>query len=264
MKQTKLVEFKNKENNILRGVLVISERIRKAVLMCGGFERSATTEKKFKVLADELAKQDTASLRFDYSGCGLSDGNFAKTTIQEMTSDFKNAVKVLREETSCKNISAVAHSLSACVAANLVKKLPFEKIILMAPALNQKNLLRYWFVTSAMKKGEPNIKITWQNFKNYLDEKQFQADCSRTDKMTKANYISADYFLENKDRDYSGLLDDNQNVLHVHGDKDGKVPLDSLNVKFKNKIIVQGGDHDSEKPDMMEQWLGKAVNFIAI
>jgi len=262
MKQTKLIEFKNKTNNILRSILVIGEKVEKGVLMCGGFERSATTEKKFKILADELAEQNIASLRFDYAGCGLSDGDFSKITVEKMRDDFKNAVKNLQNKTSCKNISVIAHSLSACVIASLIKKSLFEKIILIAPALNQKNLLRYWFAVSAMKKQKPDSEITWENFKDYLDEEQFQEDCVRIDKMTKASYISADYFLENKDKDYSNLLSDNKNVLYIHGDKDDKAPLASLNIKFQNSIIIKGGDHDLERPDMMEQWLKSAVDFI--
>ncbi|MEA3463734.1 MAG: alpha/beta hydrolase [Patescibacteria group bacterium] len=263
MKQTKLIEFKNQNNNILRGILVISKKAKKAVLMCGGFERSATTEKKFKVLADELVKQNITSLRFDYFGCGLSDGDFSKITVEKMCDDFKNAVKILQDKTDYKkNISVITHSLSACVIANLVKALSFEKIILIAPALNQKDLLRYWFVASAMQKQNPDLKITWRNFKDYLNEKKFQTDCDRIDKITKANYVSADYFLENKDKDYSNLLSDNKNILHIHGDSDDKVPLESLNIEFKNKIIIKNGDHDLERPDMMEQWLKDAVNFI--
>ncbi len=262
MKQTKLIEFKNENGDILRGILVFGEKIEKTVLMCGGFERSATAEKKFKFLADKLVKQNIASLRFDYFGCGLSDGDFAKITVQRMLCDFQNAVKILQEKTNCKNISVVTHSLSACVVACAVKKSFFEKIILIAPALNQKDLLRYWFVVSAMKKENPSLKVTWKNFKDYLNEKQFQLNCALTNKMTKANYISSDYFLENKDKDYSGLFVDKQNILHIHSDADDKAPLENLNVEFKNKIIVKKGDHDLERPDMMEQWQYKAVDFI--
>ena len=262
MRQTKLIEFKNKNGDILRGIFVSGKKNEKTILMCGGFERSATTEKKFKIMADKLAKQNIASLRFDYSGCGLSDGDFAKVAIKKRADDFRSAVKILIEQTNCKNISVITHSLSACVVACLVKKLLLEKIILIAPALNQKDLLRYWFVASTMKKKKPEIRITWQNFKDYLDEEQFQIDCERTDKMTKTNYISADYFLENKNKDYSDLLGDNQNILHIHGNKDDKAPLENLNVEFKNKIIIKGGDHDLERPDMMEQWIKNAVDFI--
>lgn len=261
-RQIKLVEFVNQTNDLLRGILLSNGRSDKAVLMCGGFERSATTEKKFKATADELIKNDIISLRFDYTGCGLSGGDFSKTTVERMSSDLRSAIEFLAKETGVKNISVICHSLSACAIGNLLKDINFEKIVLIAPALSQKDLLRYWFTISAMEKQNPNTEVSWSNFKDYLDEKRFQEDCLRTSKMTKANYISSDYFLENKNKDYSGYFKNNQNILHIHGDKDDKVPLESLNVKFKNEIIVEGGDHDMERPDMFGQWIKKAVDFI--
>lgn len=259
--QTKLVEFPNKTSDLLRGVLLSSGNSSKAVLMCGGFERSTTTEKKFKITADELAKNNIISLRFDYTGCGLSDGDFSQTTVASISSDIKTAADFFKKETGIKNISVICHSLSSCAIAILLSDMNFEEIVLLAPALNQKDLLRYWFTISVMKKQNPNLEINWNNFKNYLDEKQFQEDCLRTDKMMKANHISSAYYLENKDKDYYSYFKNNQNVLHIHGDKDDKVPPESLNVKFENETIVKGGDHDLERPDMFKQWIKKAVEF---
>lgn len=173
MFQTKLVEFLNKTNDLLRGVLVSSGDSTRTVLMCGGFERSATTEKKFKALADRLIEKNIPSLRFDCAGCGLSDGDFSKITVERMADDLRNAIDFLRKEVGAKNILVVCHSLSACVIASLLKEINFEKIILIAPALNQKDLLKYWFCASTMEKRNSNIEVNWGNFKNYLDEKQF-------------------------------------------------------------------------------------------
>lgn len=262
MLQTKLVEFSNKTNDLIRGILLSSGDSAKAVLMCGGFERSATTEKKFKVLADKLAENNISSLRFDSTGCGLSDGDFSTVTVERMADDTRRAIVFLRKETKAKNISIFCHSIAACVIANLLNEINFEKIILIAPALNQKNLLRYWFAKQEGENKNSNIEINWGNFKNYLDEDKFQKDCLRADKMAKFNYISSAYFLENKDRDYSGLFKTTQNILHIHGSKDDKVPPESLNVKFGNEIIVKGGDHDMERPDMFNQWINKAIDFL--
>lgn len=262
MLQTKLVEFKNKTDDLLRGILVQKKFSKKAVLMCGGFERSATTEKKFKVLADKLIERNISSLRFDYTGCGLSDGDFSKITVERMTNDLRNAIEFLKEEIEIEKISIACHSLSACALGGVLDEVSFEKIVLLAPALNQKELLRYWFMVSVMKKQSPDFEVNWENFKKYLNEKRFQEDCLRTNKMTKANYILFDYFLENKNKDYSFCFKNNQNILHIHGDKDDKVPFENLNIKFKNKIIVNGGDHDLERPDMFEQWASGAVDFI--
>jgi hypothetical protein len=54
-----------------------------------------------------------------------------------------------------------------------------------------------------MKKNNPNLEITWNNYKDHLDEDAFLKDCSRTDKMTKANYIDSEYFMQSKDYDFS-------------------------------------------------------------
>jgi hypothetical protein len=86
---------------------------------------------------------------------------------------------------------------------------------LIAPALNQKDLLRYWFVISQMKKQNPSIEITWQNYKEYLNEDDFIKDCKRIDKITKANYIEANYFLQCKDIDFSNKFD-GKDILHIH------------------------------------------------
>jgi len=263
MTKTQLVEFKNNSNDIVRGICAFGKSSSiNAVLMCGGFERTASTEKKFKVMADELFEKNIASLRFDYSGMGLSDGAYSKTTVQKMVVDFKNAYKILQAETDCQNISVVAHSLSACVVARAALELVFDKMVLIAPALNQKDLMRYWFTLSVMKKQNFDLKVDWHNFKDYLDENQFQADCQRMDKMTKENYILADYFLENKELDYADLMKSHQNILHIHGDKDDKVPFDSVNIQTKNQIMVKGGDHDVERPDMRKQWVQQTIDFI--
>lgn len=264
--ETRLVEFKNKSGDLLRGILVLGDTVsNKGVILLHGFERTATTEKKFKLLSDNLALHNIISLRFDFTGCGLSDGKFEKTTIKNMTDDFQQALEFIRKEHGIIEINIVAHSLSACVVANFLKshKNPFSKIVLLAPALNQKDLLRYWFIKNTLEKSNGNLQITWNNFRGYLDEEEFKKDCLKEGKMTKANYISKDYFLENMSIDYSPFFKNiRKYILHIHGDKDDKVPLENLNIIFPNSIIVRGGDHDLERPDMINQWLNQCVSFI--
>lgn len=264
--KTEIVEFKNNRHEILRGIYTSSENnISKNCVVClSGFERSATTEKKFKKIADGISKDSTTVLRLDFTGCGLSDGDFKNTTLDSLTADFQNSIKYL-EEKGIKKFSIVAHSLGCLVVANQIGQMKnkIEKVILLSPALSQKDLLRYWFVINKIKKEKSNIEIAWYNYKKYLNENKFLEDCRRTDKTTKANFIDSDYFLQCKDVDLScnfkAFL---EKVLHIHGNKDIIVPLESVGVNFLNQIIVEGGDHDLEKPDYMKQWLGKAVYFL--
>lgn len=264
--KTQLLEISNKENQNLRGIISLPDnKIQKGIICLHGFERCSTTEKKFKALSDSLVENMMAVLRLDFTGCGLSDGDFKYTTIDNQATDFVTALKKLREETGQEKISIVAHSFGACVLATKIDEIKdlIEKIILIAPALNQKDLMRYWFVISQMKKSHPTIEITWDNYKQYVDENAFQKDCKRSDKITKANYIEAKYFQEVKDSDFSDTFNSvKDQVLHIHGSKDVTVPIESVNVKFDNQIIIENGDHDLEKPNQLEQWRTKAVDFL--
>ncbi len=251
---------------MLRGVLNLpKEKPTKSVIFLHGFERCSTTEKKFKALADHLTEKGVASLRLDFPGCGLSDGDFSATTITRQGGDLLKAIPIFLRETGNEKINIVAHSLGACVLAGVIEKIKnqLEKIVLLAPALNQKELLRYWFVTSQMKKTSATEETTWQNYRQNLDEKAFEEDCSRTDKMTKVNYIKADYFLEGEGIDFSAMLEEyDSKILHVHGSKDVAVPPESLSFEFSNRIMVKNGDHDLEKPNHIDQWLSKAEDFL--
>lgn len=224
-----------------------NEQIQKGIICLHGFERCSSTEKKFKALADSLVEKMMAVLRLDFSGCGLSDGDFKLTTIENQADDFIVALRNFKSEIWQQRINIVAHSIGACVLATEIDEIKdeIEKIILIAPALNQKDLMKYWFVTSQMKKSNPEIEITWQNYKQYLDESTFQKDCERTDKMTKANYIDSRYFLDSKDFDFSNKFDSMKDrILHIHESKDVAVPIESLNTTFDNQIIIENGDHN--------------------
>jgi len=242
--KTKLLEINNN-----RGIFV-DKASKKIAIMIGGFERATTTEKKFKELADKVL---ISSFRFDYSGIGLSDGDFRNMTVHSMQEELKGVIKNIGKNN--KEIIIVSHSLSACV----ITEMDFYKKVFISPAFNQKELLRYYFTLSKWKGDK---KIDWDNYRDYFNEKNFLEDCMKEGKMTKSNFISSGYFMENKDKDYSAFIKDSDHVLYIHGDKDEKVPMGSINMNFSNSIIVKDGDHDLERPDMMNQWIKKVVEFI--
>ena len=264
--RTKLLEFPNTKGQTLRGVLTLpQDAIEHAVLCIPGFERSGAAEKKFKALADALAKKGAAVLRFDFSGTGLSDGDFSETTLETQGKEFLHALNTFAQATKKDTVAVIAHSLGACVLAahmHAVREYP-GAIVLLAPALNQKELLRYWFVVAQMKKTNPAMEITWDNYTERLDEDTFLNDCARTDKMTKTNAIRPDYFLEMKDADFSHHFDAyEKRILHIHGTKDAIVPPESMTASLPNRVLVENGDHDLERPDFLAQWLPKAVDFL--
>lgn len=264
--KTRLVEFPNTKDEILRGILVeMNKKSLIGVIFLSGFERDGTTEPKFKDLADRLASKGIPSLRFDFSGLGLSDGNFKNTTLENWTKEFSKAYDFFKSNSQVEEIYIVAHSLGCCVLGNYLKKNPnnIEKAVLISPALNQKDLMRYWFVSGKLKKENPEQTIDWNNYQNFLKEEEFEKDVNKTDKMSKYNFIDSEYFKECSKLDLSNDFKNYKNkFLHIHGEKDIAVPIESLGIEFSNKIIVKGGDHDMERPNQRVQWIEGAVEYL--
>lgn len=262
----KLTEFKNKKGEVLRGLIdkVASD---KGIIFVHGFERT-TIEAKFKNIVDNL-KDKVNLFRFDFSGCGLSDGKFNDLTVGKLARDLSEAIKIFTEKCpDIEKINLVGHSLGCCVVLELLKEnnQKFNKIVFLAPAFNQKELQRYWFVKSEAKKD--NVEINWLNFKNYLSEEKFQENIKIKKRMTKGHEILNNYYRESEKKDYQDSLHsldaDYKNILVIHGEDDDNVPLESNN-RLSNdiKIIkVADGDHDLQRPDMVKQYLQKAVDFL--
>lgn len=261
---TELLEFKNKKGNILRGVLVSPDNVENnhVVIMLGGFERAATTERKFKALADALVRRGVSSFRFDVTDVGLSDGNFYDTTTQTMSDDLSAAINVIGG-LGFKRVSFVGHSHAASTLSLILKDVDFSKIVLLAPGTNQQGLWQMWFV----KVKNPGIDINFSNYKNYFNEEEYRKtldDISWTDSMTASHALSPELRKVNSFIDYADNYKDCPpgKILIIHGTNDSLCPAETVNINTPNKIMVKGGDHDMEKPEQLNQWLTSAVDFL--
>lgn len=256
---TKIIEFENPRGNTLRGVLVEpTEKFEHVVIMLGGFERAASTERKFKLLSDELAKQNIHSFRFDVADVGLSDGDFYQMTTQTMADDLMAAIDLVRDLGYSK-ISFAGHSHASCNLSLILNKVEFERILLIAPALNQRDIWRYWFA----QEMNPNDQIDWHNYKEKVDEVEFEKTLS-LDFYSKNHILGPKLKQINVNIDYSVNFAnyDLNKVLVVHGDSDLVCPMESLTIDFPNKIVVKNGDHDVDKPEIISQWLSQATSFL--
>lgn len=266
---TKLVEFKNHKGEILRA-LFDKAKSKRGIIFVHGFERT-TVESKFKNIIDNL-KGRVNLFRFDFSGCGLSDGKFEDLTVNKLIAELTVAERNFKKISGAEKISFVAHSLGCVVVLIYLttsSKTFVDKVIFLAPALNQKNLQRFWYAKSLI----PDQLISWPNLRKYTEEKRFEQKFQefifQLTRMTKEHFISAKYFTESSNFDYQdywrGVTPDLlPKFMIIHGDTDDKVPIqsnDKLPAKIK-KIIVSGGDHDLQRPDMVKQYLSKVVHFL--
>jgi pimeloyl-ACP methyl ester carboxylesterase len=265
---TKLLELDNKEGETLR-MLCDEAPSDVGIVFLHGFERT-TIEYKFKNIVDALHGKVNL-FRFDFSGCGMSDGEFGTITAEKYAGEIECAIqKIKQENPNITRIFLVAHSFAACPALLFISRNPgvVERMVLLGPALNQKVLHRYWFAqkqNSGSKK-----KITLQNYTKYMTEKDFEKYVRIASRPSKAHTVLKTYFLENKDKNYQDLFSaceiSPKNILIIHGDKDEAVPIDSNDILPKGlKVVkVKGGDHDLQEVKIVKQYLKKVLAFLSV
>jgi uncharacterized protein len=143
------VIFKNENGERIFGILSLPEKRGKfpAVIMVHGFAKTKS-ERKFVELAGELAKNEIASLRFDFSGCGDSEGKFEEMRISKQVEELKAAYeRLIKEKGINKNkIGIFARSLGTVIAALFQQKFQKAKcLVLVASAFDQKSLIKKWY-----------------------------------------------------------------------------------------------------------------------
>ena len=201
--------------------------------MCHGFA-GTKSERKFVELARALAQENIASLRFDFSGCGDSEGSLENMSIEKQTREVWVACLFLenyRRIGDNRKIGLFGYSLGAinvCQSANM-GYCNIVTLVLAAPALNQKELIKTWYSERERKK--------WKE-QGYLD--------------TSRGRIGTSYLTE-ASTDYSHVLDDNNlTVLIFHGLQDEDVPIEfseqlvSRKRAMRELIKIQGADHRLE------------------
>ena len=263
---TKLIEFKNHKKETLRGLLD-GAKSKRGVIFLHGFEHT-TIEPKFKNIVDKI-KNKVSCFRFDFSGCGLSDGDFSDISVAKLTQELRCALDVfVKSAPQVKEIVIVTHSLAGCVAVNYLQKkdLRIKKAVLFGPPFNHANLLKYYFVRGAFK-GKKDIQ--WNNWEKNFNPTLYSLWFKTKNKTRKAHYLKNDYFIENREMDYQSLLETLtiplQNVLIIQGDRDDKVPPasnDHLPKQLKS-LMVAGADHTFEHPEVVKKYLSKVISFIS-
>lgn len=123
---TKEVSFSNPTDKdvTLAGTLTLPDNFNEStptvVMITGSGLQNRDEEifdhKPFAVIADFLARNGIASLRYDDRGCGSSTGNGSVATTMNFATDAKAAVDHLRRNEHLKNIGILGHSEGASIA----------------------------------------------------------------------------------------------------------------------------------------------------
>lgn len=128
---TKEVKFNNLSDNVtLAGTLTLPKSFTEAtpvvVMVTGSGLQNRDEEifghKPFAVIADYLARNGIASLRYDDRGYGDSSGDGKIATTKDFAKDAKAALEYMRAEEKFNNIGVLGHSEGATIAFMLGAK----------------------------------------------------------------------------------------------------------------------------------------------
>lgn len=246
----KAIIFKNKSGKQLLGILHLPKKEGKfpLVIFCHGFGASKSRIKNVK-LSRSLAKNDIASFRFDFEGCGDSEGDLKNATLNSETEDLRSAVDfALKQKNIDKSkISFIAESFGALVILSYLmrSKFPAKTLVFWAPALNQKELIKSWYTRKEIEKWEKQKYI-----------------------IRKEKIMGIKYLKENQDKNYLSLLSEIKiPILIIHGDKDEIVPLSfsrKLTKTYKNiKLkVYPSAEHKFEDYYIQQKLIKDSVSWV--
>lgn len=106
------------------------------VIICHGFG-SDCQRPLLKAIANDVVEQGMIAIRFDFNGCGKSEGLFQNMTVLNEIEDLKHVIDWARRQPWTENISLVGHSQGGVVVSMTSGELGAGEIkceALLAPA----------------------------------------------------------------------------------------------------------------------------------
>ena len=227
----KLIEIKNRKNNTLRGVLTLPDNIENPfiVLNLHGFGGSMSGYKYSHThLSRVLESNGFGCIRFDFYGCGESDGEFEEMTITGVIEDTIDVYNWLisSKVTSPNRIILSGHSMGGYVASCVAPKLQPIGLILMCPGAGM------WYGCRERSDELKKQSIQYVNMEGLKFNIDFNYDLYNYEPFSSSTGYSKD-------------------VLIIRGSED-KLVSDSIFQSYLNcyeskkttYIQIEGGDHN--------------------
>lgn len=263
--------IKTKENQLLRGVINTPddfdrEKKYPTMVFFHGFGSDRNGTRGFRIQhSKHLTSRGFITIRFDFLGCGESEGSFYDMTVSrqlkeaELIHDFTKMKYFVDKD----RLYWLGHSLGGVLASLLAYKLKPKAMVLLAPAsdMNNKDYLKV--MAKTLFEGEVSKSTDITNNKSYEDllSKIEDADIGgmKIHKNFLIDFIFKDIYKSAKK--YHGK------VLIIRGDRDELVFKDSnikLKNSFKNAVYeeIKGADHSFTNEDDRKLIFNKVYDFL--
>jgi len=213
----------------------------KAVLLVHGFGVTKSEDGMFDTLAAHLAEAGFTAFRFDFSGCGESDGDYVGTTLSKQRDDLRDMLSFVRERGAGK-VGILAQSFGTAVTLALSPEV--DAMVLMGSIAHPKEVIAALFGKEYHPEGVSAARRSDGGVTRLGP--RFWPDIARLDLIACVARIQCP-------------------KLFIHGSADDIVPLGEMEALFtaapepKERLILEGADHGlrpkrEEMYRAAEQW----------
>ncbi|MBW1839744.1 MAG: alpha/beta fold hydrolase [Deltaproteobacteria bacterium] len=202
------------------------------VITCHGLFSNKGSD-KFVSIGEHFAQEGITVLRFDFRGCGESDGKIEDTTITGRKEDLNAALSFIRvhKPSVAHTIGLLGSSMGGYISLRVAASDKMIKAVAAWATPSSFDSLREVIASS----DSPQLK------------EEFYQDADR--------YNAGQFVPQVK------------NLLLIHGDKDETVPADHAERLYQKAIeskrleIVKGADHTFSNPTLRKKAISYSLNW---
>ncbi|MCK5594129.1 MAG: alpha/beta hydrolase [Candidatus Aenigmarchaeota archaeon] len=251
------ISIKNDSGETLSGLKAIPTAKKDkypAIVLVHGFGVTKEEYGLFDIISKKLASSGFLVYRFDFSGCGGSEGDFINTTITKQKDELSKIIDSVRSDpdVDADNVGIIAQSFGTSVTVALN---PDVKAIVFTGSISHpKNIISNIFEISG--NGYNPLGIS--------EMKRSDGSVTRIDSR----------FWDDLDNyDLPSLIGKSKcPFLFLNGSEDDKVPVSETDDYFSNvsgikeRIIVNGGNHNlypkrEDAAKLIADWFKKIIVF---
>ena len=225
------IEVINRFNEKLIGLENIPDSILNeypTVILVHGFGVTKEGYGMFDEIAKRLTKADFLIYRFDFSGCGESEGDYSETSLSKLKSDLARILEFVKSQPKVnkQRIGILAQSFGTATTVALEPEV--DCLVMMG---------------SITRLKETFVKL----FSNGYNPEGISTRVTPSGKIIEVK----PQFWE--DLDNHNLLELIKKIhcpiLFIHGSEDDKIPISNMEEYFENanepkeKLVIEGADH---------------------
>lgn len=226
-----LITIKNDSGEALFGDVTyptVMKEKNPAVLLVHGFGVDRNESGLFDDLALELSSHGYMVFKFDFSGCGESEGDYSETSLTKLKKEIGLIIQYIktRKDVNENKLGILAQSFGTAVT--IAFKPEVKAIVLMGSLAHPYESMKDLFSEDFNPEGISSRKRSGGNITKVGPT--FWKDLKKYDLVSSIKAISS-------------------HILFIHGEKDDKIPLSEMETlylaanEWKEKVVIKNADH---------------------